>query len=487
MIRTLDLVKEFEQKFKVDQWAVNGLKVWPVLRIELVTVWERHIYYGDIKQDKSLTWLDHLRKELDNFRRGIKIRLSGKHRNDASPVDVLVFGYDASRRFKVKGKDYSITADAMQDIYGAKHRIRAADWNLTRETDPYYPTLNYTLQAAFVNLFSSLFHPLFQPRLQNIPFREINSWCEDRIGPDMGISPRMVKRIFLKVKLWRLLARRILRILKPKLVFIEEFYGKLGFGIILACKDMGVRVYDLQHGIAGASYARGYCDWSRHPETGFRMMPDGFWCWSTPDKEAIDSWGKTVSTPPRTVVGGKLEKIIFDNGVLDRTPYQDDVRQLTESAYERKILISLQHNSVSEQIVNLIQRSPADWFWCIRSHPRLAPSPDLVQLVKDRSNCEYEISTRLPIFELLDFVDCHVTLWSTVTLDALYSGVPSVILHRSGIEIYERIIDDEKVTFSETAEAAIKFIAGTTRFQPEKISTIDLEALSHHDGSMGGV
>lgn len=477
MIKTLKLVTEFEQEFKVDQWTVNGLKIWPILRIELVTAWEWHIYYGDMRLDQKISRLDLMRKEFENLRRGIKIRLSGKHLNDVSETDVVVFGYDATRRFKVDGLDYSIMADAMQDIYGSKYRIRSVDWNISRETKPYRPAYNYTLQAVFVNLFSSIFHPLFRPKIEHIPYEQVNRWCDERIGPNKGLTPQMVRRIFLKVKLWRLLARRILGVLNPQLVFIEEFYGKLGFGIIQACKDLGIKVYDLQHGIAGASYARGYCDWSRHPEDGYRMMPDGFWCWSTPDKEAIDAWGSKLKTPPRTIVGGKLEKIIFDRGMMNSNSYKDDLKQLERGNFQRRILVSLQPYALSKKITDLIQQSPNDWFWYIRSHPRQKTSQELIQLVNENKNCEFEISSRLPLFYLLGIVDCHVTLWSTVTMDAFYSGVPSVILHSSGIEIFEQIIDDKKVTYAEKSEKAIKFIANSKRFEPEQIETIELGSL----------
>ena len=45
-------------------------------------------------------------------------------------------------------------------------------------------------------------------------------------------------------------------------------------------------------------------------------------------------------------------------------------------------------------------------------------------------------SRKLPLWSLLEIVDLHVTQWSTTVLEAYEFGIPSIIIHPIGLEIF---------------------------------------------------
>ena len=55
--RSLSLINEFEKEFSVEKWEINGLKIWPAIRIPLISAWERKLYYGDGALDsEQISW-----------------------------------------------------------------------------------------------------------------------------------------------------------------------------------------------------------------------------------------------------------------------------------------------------------------------------------------------------------------------------------------------------------------------------------------------
>ena len=56
MTSSLDLINEFEKTFEVEKWTVNGLHIWPAIRVPLMTAWEQKLYYtkGEFSQDKKV-------------------------------------------------------------------------------------------------------------------------------------------------------------------------------------------------------------------------------------------------------------------------------------------------------------------------------------------------------------------------------------------------------------------------------------------------
>jgi hypothetical protein len=79
-----------------------------------------------------------------------------------------------------------------------------------------------------------------------------------------------------------------------------------------------------------------------------------------------------------------------------------------------------------------METSPTTWRWWVRSHPTMSDaelSRALALLPTGRvSRADVEWVTELPLPALLRHTDVHVTVDSTVVLEAKAFGVPSVVL-----------------------------------------------------------
>lgn len=59
----------------------------------------------------------------------------------------------------------------------------------------------------------------------------------------------------------------------------------------MACKRIGIKAVDVQHGRAGATGQKYYSRWTKFPKnSNYEIMPDVFWTWTEADKRAIDKW-----------------------------------------------------------------------------------------------------------------------------------------------------------------------------------------------------
>jgi hypothetical protein len=121
---------------------------------------------------------------------------------------------------------------------------------------------------------------------------------------------------------------------------------------------------------------------------------------------------------------------------------------------KKTVLYSLQLMPLSEMlnetIVNLISNS--DDIWQIRLHPR--NEFDKNDIVKYLENCDvdngkYEIhdSRELPLPVILSKTFLHVTAFSGCLIEAIMTGIPSIIINNVGREMYEDYIDNELVFY----------------------------------------
>jgi hypothetical protein len=477
MIQTIKLIEKFEKFFNVESWVVNNLKIWPVLRIPLITIWEEKLFYSNEEYTKNRTSFSTVYRDVATLYRSLKSLTHGKRTNNVSRADVVVYGYDSGRRISYNNRDYSVFADAMQSVLGKNVVVRAIDWNRNRDTNPYNSNYDYTMFATISKYLAKAYGIFSYPSIKNIPYQDVKEWCNENKVPSQGINKRDITRLYSQILIWKHYHKILLRLIRPQVVYIEDFYGTYGFGIIMACKEQQIKVYDLQHGVAGASYHRAYCNWTRHPKEGYQMMPDGYWCWNRQDQLAIQKWGAGIFTPPEVIVGGKLEKLIHDKQLVPTKRYNDDLKTLKSRLFSKIIVISIQHEILSEIFIQLIKESPKNWLWCIRCHPSYGPSTELINLARKESNCEYLISSKLPAYSLLNIADCHVTLWSTFTLDAYYSGVPTVLLHKAAIDYFSYIIDDKHVQYSDSIVQSIKCISESTSFSPIIMEPASLDVI----------
>ena len=101
----------------------------------------------------------------------------------------------------------------------------------------------------------------------------------------------------------------------------------------------------------------------------------------------------------------------------------------------------------------VIKHGPPNYKWFIRLHPqpkRSLRNIDDIMIDGQNDNVDIENATEIPLMALLERVDMHIALWSSTVLEAKQFGVPSIVIHENGQDLFGREIKDGtvKIAFS---------------------------------------
>lgn len=250
---------------------------------------------------------------------------------------------------------------------------------------------------------------------------------------------------------------KILRALSPKALILSVYYHPVGMAWMLACRWAGVTSVDLQHGRLGPLHGL-YTDLTAAPADGYHLLPDRVWCWGERTKTDIERDLNPACTRHRGFVGGNawLYKWRYGDTSAFAPPGLADFR--ARLAGKRKILVSLQplDRPVPPALLDVMRTAPADWFWLLRTHPlRRHTAPEIAALLTQHgiANFEIESSTSFPLFALLRMADHHVTVFSSVVVEAANFDVRTSLLGPEGAAAFAPEIAQGIARHTPTAHA----------------------------------
>jgi len=61
---------------------------------------------------------------------------------------------------------------------------------------------------------------------------------------------------------------------------------------------------------------------------------------------------------------------------------------------------------------------------------------DDIMIAGQNDNVDIKNATDLPLMALLERVDIHIPLWSSTVLEAKQFGVPSIVVHENGQDLF---------------------------------------------------
>ena len=240
--------------------------------------------------------------------------------------------------------------------------------------------------------------------------------------------------------------RRVLTDAEARAAFLVQYYSFHGMAFVLACNRLGIPVADLQHGVQGELHFA-YGPWVL-PTGGYELLPTHFWVWSEREAEVIDRWAHSDDGRAAVVGGNPFLQSVGENlyarvrGGGERGRRGASGRATCRPAWEER--------SRRAQRWRARRRSARNG----DAHPSSAGRLALVDPASsgaergstvggDRSpgaprqrGIEVADSASLPV--LLTHMDATVSEFSSVALDSVAFGVPSVVLHPYGVELFAR-------------------------------------------------
>ncbi|MGL5890040.1 MAG: hypothetical protein ACRC3B_09145, partial [Bacteroidia bacterium] len=283
--------------------------------------------------------------------------------------------------------------------------------------------------------------------------------------PPQGGVAGFAERVFA----WEELLTPFIEKLKPKAVFMPCYFcDQQTLGLTAACHKAGVPVIDIQHG--GQDNPMYYGWQGAAAESPY--LADYFWMWSDYFTEFTAANNSGAKGVPFT--GGNF----WMQKSLSSIPVTEPVAALrAESAnVARTVVVSLQLG-LPEHLHEAIKRLPGNWRWLLRFHPRQPETErQLVkQMVAGMPNVETERPTNVNLFHLLQLADVHITSWSTVAVEALQLGVPTVFVHKNAEAGFGRLIGKHGFLLETTTEGLMKALAEAQKVKAMHILRNDEE------------
>jgi hypothetical protein len=457
---SLDLINEFEKTFEVEKWTVNGLHIWPSLRIPLVSAWEKVLYYKNEEFVKSkLTLVQKIKKEIYWFKLALRAKKL-KNIYSRHNADIGIWSADIYRVYDGK-HNYSRFSDAFYDLEsGSGLNVLSVNITMKMVSEGYYPGVDITFEyllARYYALVKSLFSFWWNV---DVDLSGPLKWCSSYGLPSVGLYKRNIYYHFCLLTALKKQSLKIINKYQLKACLKVCWYSPEGMALAWAAKEAKIPCYDLQHGIAGASNHMAYCGWECLPKGGYEIIPENFWCWTNEDARVINAWGKLQNPIVNTYVGGNIWQRLWYEDKLPKNFFMSTIKNSEFLRDHRiKILFTMQTGNVPSILFELIEKSPVSWNWWIRCHPnQLENMLSITESLKQFNNVDISNSSIAPLPLLLKHADVHITGWSAVVYDARDFGLLNIVYHPSAHRYFKKDIKMGDLIYSDDVCEIINII-----------------------------
>lgn len=434
-----NLILDLERNFPVDKWKIKDIDIWPVIRIKLYLSLLNPVY-------------EKKRIHINTSKKWIPISL-----NFFKSCFFLLYLFYRLKRKKII-------------FFGAHfHRILQNGEYLNRFYDPIIGHHNLESQVyileyqkfysnsvhrkSVIDLSKHINHFKLVSKLkrnENIDKSQINLEGFDSFINQLenlnirvkliGITEKQLIKWTQKIIKLSLFFDCIYERVKPNKIVFLGYYGYDDlYAALISANTRNIRTIDFQHG-PQTNVHMAYSSWTKIGPNGFNTMPQKFWNWDQNSKDNIDSWARKVKNVSSLVIGQPALGFYLNSKIIP--PKQ-------EANY---ILYSLQTSPIdllSPKIIKLIKSTQQHWI--LRLHPR--DNTNLSELeyflnkngIQDKTTLQR--SAEFPLPDILIHTQFHVTNYSGCTIEAWLMGIPTLLIHNVGKEMFLKYIDNDLVYY----------------------------------------
>jgi hypothetical protein len=468
-------LSQVERSLPVATWAVDGVEVWPMVRLNLY-----HRNFNPVSKTSDsaarryLAGVARVPRELSAWALA-RFRDRGAERKWGSPADAVLLAYSVGAQPEIAGRRINpLLAPYVSLIEDAG--ATAAVW----EASPY----------GDYNVPRSVPSTLIQPRVlwdrirsRIFPVKDIAvnlpGWgdLERRIrGARLRWSYGNVSVLHGDAHFVRILADRFGRGLArahPSVGFTAD-YGLPEQAFCLACREAGIFSVEIQHGVQGVTHAA-YGAWDALPTGGFSTLPSAYWCWTAEAAKTINAWAAKAGIKPGAFVGGDAWLATWQDSVDAVTKKVDSDLMRLGAGGQPGIDVLLALSCVGQVVPPVLHEAlvaaPSSWRSWTRLHPVNQPR-QMKALFSEAAELgitteRLNAATQAPLPGLLKWMDVQVVVGpSTVIMQAAQLGVPSVVIG-VGAEEAENLFPSEfarrMVRVASTAGELLELVASLSK------------------------
>lgn len=472
-----NFIEMIEKKYPIQNWKIDEINIWPLVRLRL-----KNRGYMSVKNTDSISnhWL-HQYKFLKNLlKNNINVVFKDrKHNQKISNASVLFLGNSVDRNVLMPdGGLINHNIDPIRiclENRGIKTMCVeecASKLRLPRGSDSYIVD-KLLLKTLLVAKLSNMNYDATKCNL--IGYNEFLVDLEKRGETINDVRPAIIMK-----QIWRLrdlsnMFIILIKKIKPKVVILVDWQSSTSMALTLAAHKLHIPVIEIQHGVAASGGKENitYSNWLNIPKGGYELVPDYMWVWNQDDYLSMVSWA-TESWRP--VIGGHPMNLIWADSNSSYTHYY---QKIFDSKYKKNkpvILFTLQWGmSYPGWIIEFIN-THSEYIWLIRKHPVVDDNiKNFVLQLEGRNNIIISSVDLFPLEILLINVNLHITMYSSVVIDAETFLCPSIILHPKAKQFFNKQVNNGIAYYADNTvdlKKAINFIISRSK---EKLQSKDLD------------
>lgn len=456
----IKIITDIEERFPVDRWTVDGIHIWPLIRIDMemnlgneettlrpqfvnrlalrvkqavamLVGWARY-YHALIRDKAGNAKLDRSYDALFVDYTVSRTKLGNSYRNRlCGPIQesLEALGYSSLLCESSPKHEYRLPRDGKSIFIEKQIDKVLLRWFLSPKTKPKECFLEGYAEAV---LYAFSEYKITLPSITTLLKR-------------MNVFSSLEK-------FWD----RIIEVIKPKFVFVVCYYGLVNMALLSSCERKGIPTVDIQHGVQGHFHIA-YGNWKRVPSCGYNTLPKYFLVWSEEEKNAVEDWSHKTGGQHRALVAGNLWlESWLDSNSPERVWFEPYLQKfLVRPEGKVRLLVTLQPI-----------RYPPAWFfkylkrnesrfdiWIRLHHTMIDKLRDFEELLKLHELTDVNLmeATELPLPSVLLLSDIHITLFSSVVIEAAQFHVPSIVMDPDHAHYYDSYLADGKcyTAFSE--------------------------------------
>lgn len=240
--------------------------------------------------------------------------------------------------------------------------------------------------------------------------------------------------------------KRILKWKKPKAVFMVVPYMRMG--AVLACKEMDVKVVEMQHGVIDVAHF-GYINYK---ECNANLYPNHLLAYGSLTKELFQLPNKTYTYSNVHPIGHYFLNLISDSP-LKESVYSDQIK-----AAEKVIAVSLFDLKSCDTMIEVLAKVAEEKTnWLFLFVPRKTPEHVYLSMGLPKNIL---LMNDLNIYECIKYSDIHTTVVSTCAIESNALGKPNVLVNVNGLaELkFNDVLSNESTKYAQGKEDYISLI-----------------------------
>lgn len=427
----INFIKEIETRFAVSTIKVEGLQVWPFLRVAYFFAYFDNNYKKEVSPLPTNSKLAARMRKIKNSFYGIE--------NLFKIYSFIIFSNTYERR-SVDGKFINKIAESLISELG-KERVLVVEipvdgLHFKRADISTHNIISMDLFNLSCYLFSFWRKNLVIDK--EVVLKEINS----KYGLNVDYH-RLIKKFFCYKSLFALFYRAG----GPKAIFISCYYSIVHQAAIYAAKKMGIKAIELQHGLINKEHFA----YNFFADLDSSFFPDYLFAFGDYVKDQ-----QNYIDPENVIPIGNM----YIDYIKNKYQPSEKTIELFKSFrnnYKKIVSISSQW-PLEDKLIEFLKKSAS-----LNNSILYIFVPR--DLTKDYSFANFPanivILKNLDVYQIIRESNFHSTLWSTCALEAPALGIPNILINIAGTakEYYADMLTNKDVTrFVETEDEYVNTI-----------------------------